>query len=226
MRPIGLTLLLALTPVLAAAQGPSAPAQDTLLHLSATAAVQAPPDQLVAELVAQNISAMPADAQRRVNLQMNRGMQDAKAVSGVEARALGYEVSPADDKRTKWTAQQTLELLGSDAPALLDLVNRLQDQGFVTASLDWRLSPAAQRKAAAEATTAALKAVQEQAASAAAALGLRVAYLKDVQIEPQGFRPMRPLDVMMAARAGAPPPQATASPQEVTAQVSAEVVLH
>jgi uncharacterized protein len=214
--------LAAMLPGLALAQ--PAPAGETLLHLSADGSVQAAPDQLVADLVAQNTSSSAADAQRRVNALIAQGMQAAHAVSGIDARAVGYQVSPADEKRTQWLAQQTLELRGADGPALLDLANRLQQLGFVTASLDWRLSPSLRRKAYAEATTAALKALQEQAASAAATLGLHVDHLKDVQLQPRMDGVLRPM-MTMAARAGAPAPQATAAPEEVAAQVSAEVVL-
>ena len=216
--------LVAPAPLLA--QEPPRPTPETLLHLSATGTVQAPPDQLVAELIAQSTAAAPADAQRNVNAQMNRGLQAAKAVPAVETRALDYEVSPSDEKRTRWTAQQTLELLGSDASPLLDLANKLQEQGFVTASLDWRLSPGARRKADDDATILALKTLQDQAAAAAAALGLHVAYIKDVQIQPHAFRPARPVGVMMAARMDAPAPTATAAPQDVSVEVSAEIVLH
>jgi hypothetical protein len=52
-----------------------------------------------------------------------------------------------------WTAQQTLELRGSEGPALLDLAGKLQQQGFVAGSLDWQVSPALRRKAHDEATT-------------------------------------------------------------------------
>jgi uncharacterized protein YggE len=108
---------------------------------------------------------------------------------------------------------------------LLDLIGRLQQQGFLMASLDWQLSPALRRKAYAEATTIALKALQDQAASAATTLGLHVDHLKDVQLQPREPRPIRPM-MAMAARASAPAPQTTAAPEDVTAEVSAEVVLH
>ena len=113
---------------------------ETLLHLSVDGSVRVAPDQLVAELLAQATSASAAEAQRRVNALIGQGMQAAHAVAGIEARAVGYQVSPADEKRTQWTAQQTLEVRGGDGPALLDLANRLQQLGFVTASLDWQLS--------------------------------------------------------------------------------------
>jgi predicted secreted protein len=232
---VALAVMLAGAPGLALAQPPAArqaPAQssvppaETLLHLSADGSVQAAPDELVADLLAEDSSASAADAQRRINALIEQGMQAAHAVPGINARAVAYQVLPMDEKRTKWLAQQTLELRGPDGPALLDLANRLQQQGFVTASLDWRLSPASRRKAFAEATTVALKALQAEAASAAATLGLRVDHLKDVQLLPPGFQPVRPIMGMaMTLRAGASAPQATAAPEDVAAQVSAEVVL-
>ena len=130
-------------------------------------------------------------------------MKAARGVAGVEARAIGYSVSPSDDKRPTWTAQQTLELRGSDGPAL-------------------------RRKAHDAATTAALKELQERAASAAATLGLHVRFLRDVRLDEPDLVAHGPFRVMgLAARAMvAPPPQATATPEDVTAEAAADVVLH
>jgi uncharacterized protein len=221
---LALAVMLATTPGLTQAQPVPAAIPETILHLSTDGSVQVAPDQLVADLLAQDTSASPAEAQRRVNALIAQGLQAAHAVPAVEARAIGYEVSPTDEKQTKFLARQTLELRGSDGPTLLDLTGRLQQQGFVTASLEWRLSPGSRRKAYAEATTAALKALQDQAASAAVTLGLHVDHLKDVHILPPGMPPIRPM-MAMASRMSAPAPQATAAPEDVTAQVSADVVL-
>ena len=221
-----LILILILTkPVKAQDQGQ--PPAVTMLHLSATGSVQASPDQLVADLVAQATAPAAATAQRRVNEMIAAGMKAAQGVAGVEARAIGYSVSPNDDKRPTWTAQQTLELRGADGPALLDLAGTLQQQGLAAASLDWQLSPALRRKAHDEATTAALKELQERAASAAATLGLHVGFLRDVRLDEPDPVPHGPYRVMgLAARAmPAPPPQATATPEDVTAQAAADVVL-
>ncbi len=108
----------------------------TMLHLGSTASVQALPDELVADLVAQGTSRSAAAAQRQVNTLIAAGMTEAHGVASVDARAIGYSVDPSDDKRTAWTAQQTLELRGHDGPSLLDLTGRLQQRGFATASLD------------------------------------------------------------------------------------------
>ena len=153
------------------------------------------------------------------------GLKAAQAVAGVDARAIGYSVAPNDNKRVSWTAQQTLELRGSDAPALLDLTGKLQEQGLAAASLDWQLSSSLRRKAHDEATTAALKELQARAASAAATLGLKVDHLQDVRLDAPDFQSRRPLGMMAMAARTMPPPQATAAPEDVTADVSADVVL-
>ena len=201
---------------------PSAP--ETMLHLSATGSVLTSPDQLVADMVAEITSPSAAVAQRRVNALVGEGLKAAHAVAGVDARAIGYSVSPNDDKHASWTAQQTLELRSSDGPALLELAGRLQQEGLAAASLDWQMSPALRRRAHEEAITAALKDLQMRAASAAATLGLRIDHLRDVTLDASEFQPRRPFPMMALERA-APPPQATAAPEDVTADVSAEIIL-
>jgi len=207
-----------------AALGQAAPT--TLLHLSASGSVQTAPDELIADLVAQSTSSSAAEAQRHVNALIATGMQAVRGVTGIEARAVGYGVNPTDEKHTTWAAQQTLELRGADGPALLDLAGRLQDKGFVAAALGWQLSPGLRLKAHDEATTEALKSLQTRAAAAAATLGLHVDHLQDVRLNDTALQPRLAAIPMqaMAARM-AQPPQATAVPEEVTAEVSAEVVL-
>ena len=196
-----------------------------MLHLSVSESVQASPDQLVADLVAQNTSPSPTESQRFVNRLMAEAMRVAQSVSGVDARALGYAVNPANDKHTAWAAQQTLELRSSDGPALLDLANQLQEKGLAAAALDWQLSPGLRRRTHNEATTTALKELQMRAAAAAATLGLQIDHLQDVRLDGPIFQPRRLLSLSASAIRAAPPPQATAAPEEVTAEVSADVVL-
>ena len=197
----------------------------TVLHLSATGLVRIVPDQLAAELVARGTSASAAAAQRQVNSLMADGMKMGQAVAGVDARAVGYSVVPGDDRHATWTAQQTLELRGADGPALLDLAGKLQEHGLALASLDWQLSSAVRRKAHEEATTAALKELQARAASAATTLGLHVDHLQDVRLDEAAFQPRRAVPMMAMSRMSTPLPQASAAPEEVTAQVSADVLL-
>ena len=229
--PTGVLLIFAVLAGAAKAQTPAGAAlspTETMLHLSATGSVQAPPDELVAELLAQVTSPSAVNAQRRVNEVIAAGMKAARSVAGVEVRAVGYSVSPNDDRRATWTAQQTLELRGSERPALLDLVGTLQGLGLAAVSLDWQLSPALRRKAHDDATTAALQELQARAASAAVALGLHVGFVSDVRLDEPDLVPHGPFPAMAlpARTMAAPPPQATAVLEQVTAQVVADVVLH
>jgi uncharacterized protein len=207
-----------------AAQAQSPPPV-TVLHLSAEETVQVTPDQLVANLVAQNTSRSPSTAQRTVNELITAGLKAAKDVQTVQAHAIGYSVVPTDDKRTTWTARQTLELRGTDGTALLDLTGKLQQQWFVAGSLDWQVSPALRRKAHDQATTAALKELQARAASAAETLGLRVDHAQDVRLDGPAYQPRPQFATMAMAARAAPAPQASAAPEDVTATVSAEYVL-
>ena len=197
----------------------------TLLRLSAAGSVQVAPDRLVAQLVASSTSTSAATAQRDVNALIAGGMTAARAVTSVEARATGYSVSPVDEKHLSWVAQQTLELRGPDATALLDLAGRLQERGLAMAGLEWQLSPSLRQQAHDEATIQALRRLQAQAASAAATLGLHVDHLQEVRLDGLGFQPRQPAGMMAMARMASPPPQATAAPEAVDAEVSADVLL-
>jgi uncharacterized protein YggE len=216
--------------------GPHAsPGMLTHLHLSAEGSVSVPPDELVAMLVAEAQAAATSAAQHQVNELMAGGLKEARGIAGVEARAIGYSVRMVDlntpavpdvrpaPQRPGWIAEQTLELRSNAGEQLLDLMGKLQGAGFATAGLNWQLSPTLGRHARDTAMQEALKALQARAAAAAAVLGLRVDHLQDVQVDMPEVVPIRPM-MAMAAKAG-PPPEATAAPQAVTSDVSADVVL-
>jgi uncharacterized protein YggE len=218
----GLALVFGAIP--AHAQTPPQP--PTLLHLSATRSVSTDPDELVADLTAQSMSASPAAAQRQVNGLVASAMKLAATVPNVTAKAIDYSVDRADDKRMTWQAQQTVDLRSADGPALLDLVGKLQADGLVVNSLEWQISTEKQLQTHDAAMALALKALQAQAAKAAAALGLHVDHIQDVRLDHS--EPVMPRPVMMAGKmafGGAPAPQATAARQDVTASVSADIVL-
>lgn len=196
----------------------------TILHLSAQATVPVAPDRLFAELLAQSTSASAATAQREVNGIMARAMTQAQGRSGVEARATTYSVGPTDERNTRWTAMQTLELEGQDGAAVLDLVGTLQAQGLSAASISWQISPALLAKTNDKATTKALQQLQERAEEAAATLRLRVDHIQDITLD-SPVSPRYPMPMMAMARSRAAVPQQSATPQDVTATVSADVVL-
>ena len=228
-------LALSATPVWAQAPASGeAYANLTHLHLSAEGSVSEPPDVLVGDLTAEATSPSAVDAQRKVNAMMAQGMKDAHATEGIEARAMGYAVNQVDldegvvpvrphPRRMGWTAQQTLEVRGKDGDRLLSLVGKLQDEGLAVASLDWQLSPELGREARDAAMVKALQALRVRADKAAQALGLKVDHLQDVRVDLPEPMPIRPL-MAMRMKAG-PAPEATASPQDITSEASADVVL-
>jgi uncharacterized protein YggE len=232
----GATTMAAAQPAGQGGASASAGSATTHLHLSASASVSVVPDLLVADLAAQASSPSAAVAQEKVNALMARGLAEAKAVDGVDARAIGYSVQQVElggqiagaraaPRRVEWNAQQTLELRASAGDRLLELVGTLQGQGFAASGIDWQLSPEQERKAHDAAMVEALHALRARADAAAAALGLHVDRLADVQVDnPQVF----PVQPMMAAAAAAPmvsPPVVTQSEQRMTSQVTADVAL-
>jgi uncharacterized protein YggE len=206
----------------------------THLHLSAEGMVSEPPDVLVGDLIAEATSPSAVGAQRKVNEMMAQGMKDARAMAAIEARALGYSVNQIDldegvvpvrphARRMGWTAQQTLEVRGKDGERLLALVGKLQEQGLTVSSLEWQLSPEVSRQAWDGAMVNALQALRVRAHKAAQALDLRVVQLQDVRVNMQGSSPIRPmLGAQMKAMVA---PQATATPQDITSEVAADVLL-
>jgi uncharacterized protein YggE len=206
----------------------------THLHLSADGMVSEPPDVLVGDLIAEATSPSAVGAQRKVNKMMAQGMKDARAIEAIEARAMGYSVNQIDldedavpvrprARRMGWTAQQTLEVRGKDGERLLAIVGKLQEQGLTVSSLEWQLSPEVSRQARDGAMVNALQALRVRADKAAQALDLRVVQLQDVRVNMQGSSPIRPmLGAQMKAMVA---PQATATPQDITSEVAADVLL-
>ena len=192
------------------------------------------PDELVATLAAEATSPSPATAQNRVNILMKRGLAAAGALTGVEARAEDYSVQQVDPstpvgaggrplQHPAWVAHQTLELRSSSGDPLLDLVGKLQGDGFTVSALEWRVSSSLARKSRDAAMVESLKDLRSRAQSAAAALGLHVDHIQDVRVDiPEGM-PVRP---MMAAQARAMvAPEETRSSQDITSEASAVVLL-
>lgn len=225
----------------ARAQGPAAPGSSsapltgTHLRLAATGSAFVLPDELTADLTAEAAAVSPSAAQNRVNAMMKRGMGEAAAVVGVQARAASYNVQQVDlngaaevigrprPQRPGWQASQVLELRSPPGDQLLDLVGKLQGDGFTVSSLEWRLTSGLERKSRDVAMVDALKALQGRAQAAAMALGQHVDHFQDVQVDSREVMPVRPM-VALAQRAMVAP-EATQSTQDITSEVTADVLL-
>jgi uncharacterized protein YggE len=229
-----LTVLASLTlatPALAQVSGPPAASPGggaPLLHLTETASVKVPPTLLVADLMATASAPAAVPAQRHVNDLMAQAKKLTEGTPGVTVSFLDYTASYVDAAQgqpARWIASQTLEIRGEAGETVLDLVGRLQAIGLAVGDLGWQV-PAEQAEAARrDATIKALTALRQEAAAAAAVLGLQVAGYHSIDLSggpmPMPMRASR----MMAAAAGMPSPQATAQPQDITATVSAQVIL-
>lgn len=207
---------------------------DTLLKLAETGSVSVRPDQITAILRAEATAGTAAEAQQRVNAMMTAAVSHARQTQGVTVTTGGYNVwrstpppqSASPPRAASWQASQTLEVRGSDGPAMLALVDTLQQSGLATARLAWHLTPEAARLARRQATELAVKALRGRAEDVAGLLGLRFVEFKEVRLD--GGRSM-PMPRVMAAAApvatGAVPPIAEAEDITVEAMVEADAVL-
>lgn len=208
--------------------GASAETRPSMLHLGASEFVRVTPDTLVADLVAVGVSTSPVMAQRHVTTMMASAAKLVTGVAGITTAFLDYSVSFSDERPPRWTAQQTLEVRGADSERLLDLVAQLQAAGLVASNLAWQISDEKHNQAYDEALGMALKKLRARANLAAQEVGMQVDRLQDVRLEndarplPAFNRAMVPASAMAA---GMPPPNVTAAPRDVSASVSADVIL-
>jgi predicted secreted protein len=209
------------------AAAPLAAHAETLLKLSQDARVMVHPDTLAATLRIEADRPTASEAQARVNEQTAKAIALARKAPHVVATTGSYSVWHQTQPTDRWHAAQTVQLRGTDGPAMLALVGELQGQGMAVQQLAWQLSPEARRKAQSEATAKALKTLTARATEAAGLLGLRFVEFREVRLD--GAQPTpRPMPLMMAAPAGAraaPPPVAETEDVTVTASVGADAVL-
>jgi predicted secreted protein len=203
---------------------------ETLLHLTQSATVTVPPDELDATLRAQVVSPRAADAQRQVNAMIADALAQARQVSSVTVATGGYSVwrvgPTPQDHSERWQASQTLQLKSHDGPALLTLTGALQQKGLATEQLAWRLSREAEEKAHDAAMKQALGRLRARVEQAAELLGLRFDSFKSVQLGSPSPPPYpRLMGAMAMSAAAAPPPSAVAEDVPVTASIEADAVL-
>ena len=185
------------------------------------------PSLLVAELVANAESPVAIAAQRRVNELMDQAAARAEKVAGVTAVFQGYSTTFTDRSNgvaAHWTASQTLELRGKAADSLLVLVGQLQTLGHAIGNLGWQVPQDELDAVGRQARLKALSSLRQEATAAAQILGLIVAGYKCVDLS-GGPTPIFGGPRPMMATAAMAPPMATADAQDVTATVTADIVL-
>jgi predicted secreted protein len=210
----------------------AAPAQaQTMLHLAETATINVHPDELVATLRVQAIAPTAAAAQGQVNAAMAAALERAKQAAGVSAATGFYSVFrqglTPQDHSDKWQASQTLDLHSEDGAALLTVIGDLQTKGLAVNHLAWQLSPETERKARAQATAQALKALRGRADDAAALVDLQFAEFRDIRLDSVRPMPIAPRAMMTASSmaSSAPPPSAEPEDVPVSATAEADILL-
>jgi len=159
-----------------------------------------------------------------VNAQTAKAIAVARQAAHVVATTGSYNVWHATQPTARWHAVQTVDLRGTDGPAMLALVGELQDQGMAVQQLGWRLSPQAARKALSEATREALKALRARADEAAGILGLRFLEFREVRLDGNPPAP-RPMLAMAMSRDAKAAPVAETEDITIEANVGADAVL-
>ena len=224
-------LLLCLIPALLSLGG-AARAQ-TILRLSAEGDVQAVPDQITATLMVQTNAHHAAAAQAALNKSMAAALADARSLHGVVATTQDYGIQDTSEKQngTQFQASQTLVLTMPAAGGVPDadftsLLGRLQGESMLLNGLDGNLSEAGRAAARRQAVTKAIRTIQDEAGSVAAALNQKVGIIKSLNLDaPQVNAPAMAPMMMKAAVGGAPPPSAAPGPVPVSATVDAEIEL-
>jgi len=173
-----------------------------------------------------------ADAGRaasEVNARMARALSQAKSVSGVDARTMGYSSYQISEpnRPLRWRVSQTLALESGDFVPLSALVSKLQgSEGLVLSGLSFSVSPQARRAAEDALTTQAIHNWQQRAQNAARAFGVSDYRTGHVSIQTNDFG--RPQPMFKAAGVGATsvaPVSVEGGTSEVMVTVSGEAIL-
>ncbi len=225
----GLSILLATSgPAAAQTPGDRRPTDPgpPSLHLSPTETSKIAPDELVAIMSAMATGPRALAAQQQVNALVAQTKAAADKAKGIKTAFQGYTVNFIDEKPPRWIAQQAVEVRGANGDGVLNMVGQLQGGSLSITSLGWQTSQDRAEKAQRAATIEALHRLREEANVAARALGVEVDRFQHVDLseEPRVVPFMRG-GMLMAAKVAMPTPVSTPEEQDITATVSADVLL-
>lgn len=231
-----LVAVAALCAIPATAQVAAAPAgaDPAIVSLTANASAQVENDRMDALLQVQVEKPTASAASAEVNARMAKALAQAKGVAGVTAKTVGYSSEPLYERGASsssgpgklrgWRVSQQLVLEASDFAAGAGLASKLQEDGLLLTSLDFRVSTETQRKAEARLQHDALVEWQARATAAAASMGFAEYRPGRLSVHAGGNFPqpiMRPQAMAMAA--SAPPVAVSGGSSELT--VSGDAIL-
>ncbi len=206
--------------------GPPPPGGPPLLHLSETATITVQPSPLVGDLVANASAASAVTTQRRVNDLMAQANRIAGKVPRIVTIFQDYStdfVDAANGVPAHWEASQTLEIRGHSGEMVLGLVGQLQAIGLSLGNLGWQVPPDEADAAGRKARLQALASLRQEALAAAQTLDLSVEGYQSVDLTGGPSPILSPAPMQMAAAMA--PPLASADSQDISATVSADVIL-
>lgn len=204
-----------------AAAPAEAATQGTLLRLAETVELRRAPDEITATLRVEARGGSAAAAQGQANAAMERALQAARTVSGLQATTGRYYAGRTEEGR-QWQAVQTLTLRGNDPARLLELAGTLQGQGLAMEGIGWSLTEPQRREALAEAEREAIARLRARAETLAGQLGQSVAAIRELQVETEGRLPPRPMMAMAPSLASSRREAAPAAvPEELTLTATA-----
>jgi uncharacterized protein len=230
-----IALALATLPPAFAADAPAPDESRTLLHLTQDAQRLVKRDRLQIQLQIQATGIDARTVQAEVNRRMGAALTKAKSVPGIEVETGDYDTyrftPTTPDGKAKgpeqWRTDQSLILTGKAFDPLLGVAGDLQAEGLVLSGMHFEVAAETVRAARDSLTDEALAALRQRADRVAAAIGMRFAYYRDLQVgdaDGQRTGPPRPL---MAARMtpSAAPPVAEAGESTISLSVTAEIAL-
>ncbi|TPW35103.1 SIMPL domain-containing protein [Oecophyllibacter saccharovorans] len=201
----------------------------TVLNFSTHGVAKAVPTVLTLNFTAYSQSTSPAQAQATLNQEVEGAMKLAAGQTDISTVAGNYTLTQdySEHGPRHWSARQELSLRGTDAPRLLKLAEKIQNQGLALEGMDWSFDDATKEKLLDSARSQALAKIRPQAEADAKALGLQLRGLMQVGIFDESFNPFpHPLMLAKAARFSAPvPPQSTPDEQSVRVTVQVKAML-
>ena len=189
-----------------------------VVDLQATAQAEVIPDLAVMTLAVERSGAEPASLTSQISKSLEAALQQARAVSGVEASSGAISTQPRwktvnnQSQRDGWTVRAGLVLKSHDFAALGKIAGQLAQQGFMIESNGFEVSKALRDREETALIDSAIAGFKAKASTAARALGYSGYNLRTLQIEPvQGQMP-QPRPMMMRAAAPMATEEAPAVP--------------
>ncbi len=189
-----------------------APPEAQTIELSSESSLPAANDLAVAVLYAEHSDASAAAVARTVNQRVAAALDTARGHADIKAQSGGASTWPVYEKDgqgriTAWRMRSEIRLESRNLAAMSELIGKLQTS-LALAQVSMQPAPETRRKAADEATVAAIRAFEHRAALIAETFGkrYRIRHLAvgDTGLQPPPYPRLRAAPAMMAEAAPAP----------------------